>query len=79
VYADFTGGFPPTLIQGGTREIFLSNCVRLYRALDAAGQDVTLDLYEGMPHVFQSFAPDLPESLLARRKVADFLASHLGG
>ena len=38
VYGNFKKGFPPTLIQGGTKEIFLSNFVRLYQALDNAGQ-----------------------------------------
>lgn len=79
VYGDYTQGFPPTLIQGGTREIFLSNFVRHYQALDCAGQTVKLDLYEGMLHVFQGERPDLPESQLARKKVRDFLQEHLGG
>lgn len=47
VYGDYSEGFPPTLIQGGTREIFLSNFVRLYTAIDSVGQSATLDLYEG--------------------------------
>jgi acetyl esterase/lipase len=28
VYGDYSKGFPPTLIQGGKHEMFLSNCVR---------------------------------------------------
>lgn len=78
VYADFSRGFPPTLIQGGTKEIFLSNFVRLYRALDMAGIAVTLDLYEGMPHVFQQALPDAPESRTALDKMKRFLNTHLG-
>jgi acetyl esterase/lipase len=78
VYGDFTKGFPPTLIQGGTKEIFLSNFVRQYQALDAAGQTVKLDLYEGMPHVFQGQLADAPESKLAMKKMKDFLVQHLG-
>jgi acetyl esterase/lipase len=77
VYGDFTQGFPPTLIQGGTREIFLSNFVRLYQALDTTGQTVTLDLYEGLPHVFQILAPQAPESVTALKKMDAFLARHL--
>ena len=77
VYADYRPGFPPTLIQGGTKEIFLSNCVRLYQALDTAGQTAKLDLYEGMPHVFQAFNPHLPESRLARQKMKAFLDRYL--
>ncbi|MFC6633690.1 alpha/beta hydrolase [Microbulbifer taiwanensis] len=77
VYGDFSRGFPPTLIQGGTREIFLSNFVRLYQALDGAGQEVQLDIYEGMPHVFQPTLPDSPESRRALGKMQAFLDRHL--
>ena len=77
VYGDFSRGFPPTLIQGGTREIFLSNFVRLYQALDTAEQTVTLDIYEGMPHVFQAKLPTSPESLTALKKMDAFLVKHL--
>ncbi|WP_105102704.1 alpha/beta hydrolase [Microbulbifer pacificus] len=77
VYGDFSPGFPPTLIQGGTRELFLSNFVRLYRALDDAAQPVQLDLYEGMPHVFQSTLPESPESRRALAKMKAFLDRHV--
>ncbi len=77
VYGDYTKGFPPTLIQGGTKEIFLSNFVRHYQAIDAAGQTVKLDLYEGMIHVFMAAIPDSPESKLALSKVDAFLKEHL--
>jgi acetyl esterase/lipase len=77
VYGDFTKGFPPTLIQGGTREIFLSNFVRLYQAIDTSGQTVKLDLYEGMPHVFQVKLPESPESVTALKKMNTFLLKHL--
>lgn len=78
VYADYTKGFPPTLIQAGTREIFLSNAVRHYQALDNAGIPVKLDLYEGMWHIFQVFTHDVPEAKLARKKVRSFLDQQLG-
>ena len=77
VYGDFGKGFPPTLIQGGTREILLSNFVRLYRALDTAEQTVTLDIYEGMLHVFQVKLPASPESVTALNKMDAFLVKHL--
>jgi epsilon-lactone hydrolase len=78
VYADFSAGFPPTLIQGGTKEVLLSGFIRLYRALDLASIPVTLDLYEGMPHVFQWTLPDSPESRIALGKTRTFLNAHLG-
>jgi len=77
VYADFDETFPPTLIQGGTREIFLSNFVRLYQAIEQSGGQATLDLYEGMTHVFWGAAPDLPESNIARAKAVKFIRKEL--
>ncbi len=73
VYADFSQGFPPTLIQAGTKEIFLSDAVRLYQAIATVpGGVATLDLYEGMPHVFQ-LQTTIPESQLALARAARFL------
>ncbi len=78
VYGDYTKGFPPTLIQGGSKEIFLSNFIRHYQALDTAGQIVKLDIYEGMIHVFQVALAGAPESKTALGKVDTFLKQHLG-
>ena len=78
VYGDFSKGFPPTLIQGGLKEVLLSGFVRLYQALDAAGVPVKLDLYEGMVHNFQDRIPDAPECVVARKKMREFLNKHLG-
>jgi acetyl esterase/lipase len=77
VYGDYSKGFPPTLIQCGTREIFLSNCVREYQAISQAGISSTLDVYEGMVHVFQPMAPDSPEGRAAMAKSVAFWNSHL--
>jgi epsilon-lactone hydrolase len=79
VYGNFSGGFPPTLIQGGTKEILLSDFVRLYQALDQAGIPVKLDIYEGMPHVFQTyFFNNTTESDMAISKTNHFLRKYLG-
>ncbi len=78
VYGDYSKGFPPTLIQGGSKEIFLSNFIRHYQALDTAGQIVKLYIYEGMIHVFQAALAGTPESKTALGKVDTFLKQHLG-
>jgi epsilon-lactone hydrolase len=78
VYGDFSNGFPPTLIQGGTKEMLLSDFVRLYQALDQANIPVKLDIYEGMPHVFQTFLQNTTESNIAISKTSDFLREYLG-
>jgi len=75
LHADFSGGFSPALIQAGTKEIFLSTAVRLFQKLEAEGQDATLDVYEGMWHIFQQFP--LPETEVAVGKSAAFINQHL--
>lgn len=75
LYADFSKGFPPTLIQEGTRTIFLSTSVRLYRALKDAGVNASIDMYEGMWHVFQ-VAP-VPEARTAVDSAGKFIRLHL--
>jgi len=77
VYGNFSKGFPPTLIQCGTKEYLLSDSVRLYQALDQADKLVKLDIYEGMPHVFQSLLINTTESDIALSKMNDFLRLHL--
>lgn len=81
VYGDYSKGFPPTLIQGGTREVFLSHFVRHYRAIDDAGGSAVLDLHDAMPHNFQirPEMADAPEAKTALAKMKAFLARHLGG
>jgi len=50
LFGDFSAGFPPTFLQAGTRDLFLSNAVRMHRALLRAGIAVELHIFEGMPH-----------------------------
>ena len=77
VYGNFSKGFPPTLIQGGTKEILVSDFVRLYQGLDQADVPVKLDIYEGMPHVFQYILIKTPESNISLSKMNDFLKVYL--
>ncbi|NCC25956.1 MAG: alpha/beta hydrolase [Deltaproteobacteria bacterium] len=72
VHADYWPSFPPTLITTGTRDLFLSNCVRLHRAMLQAGVDVELRIWEGMFHGFE-LIPDLPEGQEARKEMTAFL------
>ncbi len=77
LYGDLAKGFPPTLIQAGTREILLSDAVRLSEAVTSAGGRARLELAEGMPHVFHE-QWTLPESQQALKRAAVFLRSELG-
>ena len=76
LYADFSKGFSPALITEGTKCMFLSTSVRLFQALEAAGQETKLDVYEGMWHVFQT-SPS-PETEVSLKKISAFLHQHLG-
>jgi monoterpene epsilon-lactone hydrolase len=77
VYGDYAKAFPPTLIQGGAREMHLSDFVREYQAIRGGGHEAVLDLYEGMPHVFQASVPNTPESRTAIARAAAFFRLHL--
>lgn len=69
-------GFPPTLLQSGTRDLYLSNTVRMHRALRAAGVDAHLHVFEAMPHG-RFFAG--PEDEELDRELRSFVASRWKG
>jgi acetyl esterase/lipase len=50
LFGDFAAGFPPTLLTAGTRDVFLSNAVRLHRKLRAAGVPAELHVLEAAAH-----------------------------
>lgn len=75
VYADLTG-MGPLLIQVGTREKLLSGSVRLARRAREAGVDVTLDVWEGMWHVWQDH-PTIPEAEQASQEISAFFRRNL--
>ncbi len=58
LFGRFFDGFPPTLIQSGTRDLFLSNAVRLHRAMRRSGVAADLHVFEAMPHGGFGGAPE---------------------
>ncbi|MBM2619349.1 alpha/beta hydrolase [Actinoplanes sp. LDG1-06] len=73
LFADVSG-FPPTYLQSGTRDMFLSNTVRMHRRLRAAGVDAELHIGEAMPHC--GFTGDTPEDLDLAAERRRFLDKH---
>lgn len=69
-------GLPPLLIQVGSTEILLSDAVRLNEAACRAHVQTRLEVYPGMPHVFQGFYFLLPEAAMALRDSAAFIQRH---
>jgi monoterpene epsilon-lactone hydrolase len=72
LFGDFTKGFPPTFLQAGTRDLFLSNAVRMHRALRAAGIPAELHVFEAAPHgLFFGTAPEDHELDREARRFVD--------
>jgi acetyl esterase/lipase len=79
VYGDFSG-FPPTFLVSGTRDLFLSNTVRVHGKLLRAGVTTQLEVEEGQAHTEYLFAAiaDAPEGSELYSDVARFFDAHLG-
>ena len=76
VYGDVRG-FPPAILTTGTRDLLLSNTVRMHRALRQAGVDAALQVFEGQSHA-QFYRDDrVPEVKEAFGEIASFLDRHL--
>jgi acetyl esterase/lipase len=76
VYADLHG-LPPLLIQVGDYEVLLSDSVRLAERARQAGVDATLEIWDGMWHVWQAYAGYVPEAQQAINRVGAFIGQHL--
>jgi monoterpene epsilon-lactone hydrolase len=72
LYADLTG-LPPLFIQVGNAETLLDDATRVTERAEAVGVDVTLQIWDEMPHVWQWFAPILPEGQEAIDKIGEFV------
>jgi epsilon-lactone hydrolase len=75
LYADLCG-LPPFLIQVGDHEILLSDSTRLAERAENAGVDVTLEVWEGMWHVWHAMVRLVPESQQAIDRIGHFVQMH---
>ena len=75
LFGDLTG-LPPLLIQVGDAEVLLADSTRIAERAEAAGVDVTLEVWDEMPHVWQAFAGFLPEADEAIEHIGRFVQSH---
>jgi monoterpene epsilon-lactone hydrolase len=75
LYADLRG-LPPLLMQVGDAEVLLDDTTRVADKAKAAGVDVTLEIYPEMIHIFQLFAPILPEGQQAIERMGTFIRAH---
>ncbi|MGW6032696.1 alpha/beta hydrolase [Gordonia terrae] len=69
LYMDFAG-LPPLLIHVSSSEILFDDATRARDRAVAADVDVEFRSWEGVPHVFQLFAGNLPEADESLRDIA---------
>jgi acetyl esterase/lipase len=77
VYGDMHG-FPPAILTTGTRDLLLSNTVRVHRKLRAAGVEAELEVYEGQSHAQFGRDDRLPEAKEAYGEITQIFDKHLG-
>jgi acetyl esterase/lipase len=78
LYADLHG-LPPILIQVGSVEVLLSDATRFAEKAKEVGVSVTLEVWDGMQHVWQYTASFLPEARQAIRNIGEFAERIWGG
>ena len=76
VYGDVQG-LPPTLLTSGTRDLFLSNTVRMHLKLRQSGVRADLIVFEGMSHAQYHIAPNAPETTFHFNEVGRFFDTNL--
>ncbi|PSU34620.1 alpha/beta hydrolase [Photobacterium lutimaris] len=78
IYAEIED-FPPTLFLTGTRDLLLSDTVRMHRLLRSADVETLLHVYDGQSHAdyMAGLLADVPESDDAIREIGLFFNKHL--
>jgi monoterpene epsilon-lactone hydrolase len=76
IYGDMHG-FPPAILTTGTRDLLLSNTVRVHRKLKDAGVEAELNVFEAMAHGNYARDETAPETQQAFGDIAKFFDRHL--
>jgi monoterpene epsilon-lactone hydrolase len=71
-------GLPPIYIQVGQHEVLRSDSESFVRAARQAGVQVRFEIWPGMWHVWQAFAPWVPEANRAIQLIGEFAQARLG-
>jgi acetyl esterase/lipase len=71
-------GLPPLLIQVGSDECILSDSLLFAEAGEAAGVEVTLEVWPGMQHEWHFAAEMLPEGRQAVDRIGEFILELVG-
>jgi acetyl esterase/lipase len=77
VYGDMHG-FPPAILTTGTRDLLLSNTVRVDRKMLRSGDIAELEVFEGESHAQYQFDDTVPETREAFTEIGTFFGKYLG-
>ena len=78
IYANIDA-FPPTVFISGTRDLLLSDTVRMHRLLRSADVETELHVYDGQSHgdYMNGLVADMPESEDAIKEIGLFFNKHI--
>lgn len=71
-------GLPPLLLVAGSNEVLLDDARRFAQAVSDAAGEVSLDIYQGMPHAFHASvlsAEPLPTAVTLLRRIREWSSS----
>jgi acetyl esterase/lipase len=78
LYADLTA-LPPVLVMAGSTEVLLDDATRFVGRAGEAGVDATLNIAQGMPHIWTFFESFLAQGRDAIEQAGQFVARHCSG
>jgi len=76
VYANLAD-LPPLLIEVGEIELLRDDAIRVAKKAKDAGVNIILNVYNDMPHVFQSMDFSIPEVKFSYNRINQFISSIL--
>ncbi|MBV8798281.1 MAG: alpha/beta hydrolase [Alphaproteobacteria bacterium] len=76
LYAAFRD-FPPLMVHGGSQEILKDDASRIGDKAAEADVPVSVEIYDGMQHVFQAY-PDVQEAKVSLQRLGQFIRQRSG-
>ncbi len=67
-------GLPPLMMHVGNEEVLRDDTLRVAKLATAAGVDVSLDIWDHVPHVWQFFVAVMPEARRSVELAVEFIA-----
>lgn len=72
LYGDLSD-LPPIFIQAGTHDPLYDDATRLHQKIKEQGGEVSIEIYEGMPHVWHAYSLFIKDGRKALKSIAEFI------